>query len=538
MSQEPPPDPEWDNLPPEDQQAARAAERALLGTLLANPDLADKILPAIDPADFAAPVHETIWNAATILRERDQIPDIPALLDFLTGDRIFTQAGGGRHLADLLTDAPTYIQPDQHAEIVRKGTVFRRADTLLATLRTARRASDETKLRDTLEKLGDLAHEGAATFGPTNGHRPTGLHDLSWILTGQPPEPIPPTYVVRTDGTALFYRGRVNGLFGDPESGKTWIAQIGIIEALQRGERAAMIDVDHNGADHTAARLLLLGARPEHLADPDRYRYYEPEDADELRNAVAELTAWRPAYVLLDSLGEMLPMLGAGSNDNDEISAALRTLCLPLARTNACVVHVDHLPKSHEARATGFAIGGTAKKRATDGGYIRVQSVTKPTPGGIGRSSLYIEKDRTGELRKTSGGGFAGTLTIDSTQPHITTTRIGQEGSPMTPDGKFRPTIIMEQISKFLEHNDQATGRDITSNIAGKNTTINTALQLLIEGGWVARTKGARGAWIHHLNSVYDPMEDDQANPETQPGWGQPRTDPDDPALWGQEQRP
>ena len=33
-----------------------------------------------------------------------------------------------------------------------------------------------------------------------------------------------------------------------------------IVEALNNGGTAAMIDVDHNGPDHTSARLLLLGA--------------------------------------------------------------------------------------------------------------------------------------------------------------------------------------------------------------------------------------------------------------------------------------
>jgi hypothetical protein len=36
--------------------------------------------------------------------------------------------------------------------------------------------------------------------------------------------------------------------------------------------------------------LMAIRARIEHLADPEKFRYYEPEDADQLRAAVADIT--------------------------------------------------------------------------------------------------------------------------------------------------------------------------------------------------------------------------------------------------------
>ncbi|VXC43705.1 hypothetical protein NOCARDAX2BIS_570001 [Nocardioides sp. AX2bis] len=349
-------------------------------------------------------------------------------------------------------------------------------------------------------------------YGPrTPTTRSTGLADLSWILTGQAPTATPPIYGLRTDDTALFYAGRHNGVFGDPESGKTWLAQVAGVEALAGGGTFAMIDVDHNGQDHTAARLLLLGAHPQHIADPEKFRYYEPEDADQLHAAVTDIVARAPSVVVLDSIGEILPMLGVKSVDNDEITHALRTVVMPPAKAGSCVISVDHLPKSVEARTTGYAIGGTAKKRAVDGAYLRAEAKVNPAPGGVGRISLRIEKDRTGELRKSSNGGYAGTFVLDSTQPHTTTWTIGREQLPTNDDGTVRPTNLMEKVSKYIEDNEGCTGRDIQSGVPGKERWITDAIRILVAEGHVARQPGPRRAQHHTLLIPYREAEDDRS---------------------------
>lgn len=286
-----------------------------------------------------------------------------------------------------------------------------------------------------------------------------------------------------------------------------------------------MIDVDHNGMDHTAARLLLLGARPEHLWDPDTFRYYEPEDGQQLRNAVRQVTGLAPNVVLLDSLGEVLPMMNVASKDNDEITAALRAVVQPPADAGSCVITIDHLPKSTEARSTGFAIGGTAKKRAIRGAYIRVDSKVKPAPGGIGRAVLRIEKDTLGGLRKTSAGGYAGELTLDSTTDGITRWDITRDTAPLDNEGGFRPSAIMEQVSRYVEDNDQATGREIKAGVKAKGSTVDRAIEILVAEGYMTKDPGARRSWIHHVTIAYREEEDQKRHTTT------PDTPPE-PDLW------
>lgn len=507
---EPPFDPDYDN--PRQAHHAPDAERAILATLLTTPELGDTLATQLDADDFYRPEHETIWSTWHHLAASDGVPPDAVTLNAAlvrTKDQKAIRA-----LADIALEPGNPILVDQYVQIVRDTARLRVVDQLATGLHGLVRKADvdhiDTYLGEALQQLDDTVMRFGATTTPT---RTTGLADLTWILTGQAPTNPPPTWARRTDGTALFYDGRVNGIFGDPEGGKTWLAQIAIIEALHAGRLAAMVDVDHNGQDHTAARLLLLGATLDQLADPTRFRYYEPEDGDQLRAAITDITALAPAVVVLDSIGEILPMLGVKSVDNDEITAALRDIAMPPAKAGSCVITIDHLPKSAEARTTGYAIGGTAKKRAIDGAYLRAEAKQQPTPGGIGRITLRIEKDRTGELRKTSGGGYAGTFTIDSTADHVTTWTIGRDEVPTNDDGSFRPTGYMEKVALFVAANDGCTQNDIETGIPGTAKHIRTALQVLVTEGHIARHPGPRRSKLHSLVIPYREAEDDHAQP-------------------------
>lgn len=506
---EPPFDPEYDH-PGRVSSHDPLAERALLNALIVDPDAAATLADAVTPTDFHIPAHETIWHTWHQLAQHDGVlPDPVTLNAALVAAK---NPDVVRALVDVLATPSTPGLVEQYVRIVRDHARIRAAVHAHANLGRALANPNPDQLDTLLCDAAD-ALERAATYAGTTRTNTTGLADLTWVLSGVAPTNPPPIYGRRTDGTALFYKGRVNGVFGDPESGKTWLGLVAGVEAMHDGDLFTMVDVDHNGQDHTVARLMLLGARIEHLANPDRFRYYEPEDADELRAAITEITALAPNVVLLDSIGEILPMLGVKSVDNDEITAALREIVMPPAKAGSCVIHVDHLPKGADARSTGYAIGGTAKKRATDGAYLRVEARTQPVPGGIGRMTLRIEKDRTGELRKSSGGGYAGDFTLDSTLSSVTTWSIGRMEAPKNADGSFRPTTYMDKVAAYVADNPDCSGRDIESAIPGTAKYIRDALHILITEGHVVRNRGPQRSWLHTLVIPYREAEDDAAAP-------------------------
>jgi len=266
---EPPHDPEHDTGPP---RRNRAAEMSLLGTLLCAGKLAATVRDELDASDFDIPIHETVWQAVHAVADAGVTPDMGTVLAHLQDRQLLSRDLTGDYLHTLVTTAPsttTQTQAQAYTKTIRDCARIRAADQVTRRLRQLITNATPDTVDDALAQAVDTLDQAAGRFGPAIPTAdPTGLHDLSWVTSGQAPEIPPPTWVRRTDGHALFYSGRVNGIYGDPEAAKTWLAQIAVVEALNNGQTAAMVDVDHNGADHTAARLLLLGARPEHLADP------------------------------------------------------------------------------------------------------------------------------------------------------------------------------------------------------------------------------------------------------------------------------
>lgn len=229
--------------------------------------------------------------------------------------------------------------------------------------------------------------------------------DLSALLDGGAlPEPPRPDFLHRADGAPLLYRARVNRLFGDPESGKTWVLLAAAAEVLAAGGRVAHLDVDHMGAAELVGRLAAFGVPGSVLGDPDRFRLYAPTDARELLRSVADVVAWAPELAGVDSLGEVLPMLGLSSNSPDDFTAAHRRAVQPLADAGACVVVIDHLAKGADSRRQGP--GGTlAKGRPVRGVSLRVRRVRQYAPGTGGASALTVDKDTAGGVRAVCPAG-------------------------------------------------------------------------------------------------------------------------------------
>lgn len=248
---------------------------------------------------------------------------------------------------------------------------------------------------------GEVDHNqlwGRALSEPGDGSGPPLWTDLSEYRDNGIPEPPRPTICRRRDGVGLFYPGQVSILFGEPECGKTWIGLAAIVEQVNAGHRAAYLDMDHNGAGQTISRLTQLGVSLDALADPNRFRYVEPEDATHLQEVIANYCQWRASFVLVDSVGELMPIFGYNSNSPDDFTAAHARTAKPLARSGAAVVLIDHVSKNPDSKAQG-PTGTAAKGRSVGGAMIRVNVEDTFVPGYGGSARLRIKKDRPGGLR-------------------------------------------------------------------------------------------------------------------------------------------
>lgn len=202
-----------------------------------------------------------------------------------------------------------------------------------------------------------------------------------------------------SDDFCLFYSSSFNLIYGDTESGKTWLCLAAVASVLNDGGTATIIDLDHNGAPALIGNLVKLGAGVETLEDPTCFRLSEPGDRLELREVVQDQLVIKPDLVVLDSLGEILPLFRANSNSADDFTTVFAEVIKPLTRNGASVLVVDHLAKNPDSRSFG-PTGTAAKMRAADGLAIRVTAERQFTPGEGGKAKLQVYKDRYGGVRK------------------------------------------------------------------------------------------------------------------------------------------
>lgn len=236
------------------------------------------------------------------------------------------------------------------------------------------------------------------------GFTPDLYANVALLFADGVPEPPRPSVGNRTDGEGLIYSEAVNVIFGPPESGKTLAASCIAADTLFTGSSVLIVDIDHNGAPATVTRLRSLGIDIDTLSDPARFRYADPEDSEAMLAIVAEASLWKPELVVLDSIGELMPMFGANSNDADDYTRVNRATLSALAKTGAAVLAIDHEAKSTDSRNYGSS-GTAAKKRAIDGAMLRFAVKEPFAPGRGGKASLVIAKDRHGGLRSVSPTG-------------------------------------------------------------------------------------------------------------------------------------
>lgn len=202
-----------------------------------------------------------------------------------------------------------------------------------------------------------------------------------------------------TEDSDLFYSGEFNLIFGDSESGKTWLALSAVADVLtQQDGKAAFIDLDHNGAASIINRLQGFGVPDDVLGDQQRFRLTQ-DDGIELRAVVQDLAVFAPDIAVLDSLGEALGLHRYDSNDGGDFTTAHTQIIKPLTRVGTGVAVIDHLAKNADSRAFG-PTGTPAKLRAVGGTALRVTAEEPFKPGEGGSAKLELFKDRHGGVRK------------------------------------------------------------------------------------------------------------------------------------------
>lgn len=313
--------------------------------------------------------------------------------------------------------------------------------------------------------------------------------DLSDVLGGTW-EPPTPTVGRRSDDVGLFYPSKCHTVSSESEAGKTWFALAAAKAELDGGNAVLYIDFEDDRGP-VVGRLLAIGAQRESIRE--RFSYVRPDGPlsalGNTEDLAAVLRHRRPSLVILDGITEAMTMHGLNPLDNADCAKFGRMLPRRLADSGAAVVSLDHVTKSSEGRGR-YSIGAVHKLNALDGAAFVLENRKAFGVGLIGRSTVYIAKDRPGQLRKHalpgSGLHWFADLVIDSTDPDPAVIVV-DIAAPITREGsEMVPTVLMERVSTELaKHPEGLSQRVLCDVVRGKTEGIRSAVSHLVAAGYV-----------------------------------------------------
>lgn len=321
-----------------------------------------------------------------------------------------------------------------------------------------------------------------------------------------------PEFLRRSDGHGLFYKGKINALLGESESGKTWVGLLAVKQALDIGKPVLYLDFE-DSARGILDRLKALGLTDEQL---ELFVYANPDESlkiEQRQDLVDGLLEYKPELIIVDGINAAMTLLALDLNSNRDATFFSQTLLKPLALSGAAVVTIDHVTKSKDNRGN-YAIGAQAKRADVTGAAYSVEVVMPFGRGMSGHLIMKVTKDRLGYVREISRDAkLVGDVYLRSDKDGAMKMVI--EAASNRPD-KLRPTHLMESVSRLLESagvplSKSAIGREIK----GKTEWIFVACQMLIDEGYVKIENGARNSL--NLKSIKPYREDGDPKAGIQP---------------------
>ncbi len=137
-----------DRIPPN----ALEAEMALLGSILVDRDMMAVVTAIIQPRDFYASLHETIYRALLTLYDDGQPIDKVSLAESLRAQGMLDKIGGLAYVTKLMDAVPTASSAEYYAKLIKEKSLLR--DYIQVSTEIQRLAYDgETDVPETINEI-------------------------------------------------------------------------------------------------------------------------------------------------------------------------------------------------------------------------------------------------------------------------------------------------------------------------------------------------------------------------------------------------
>ncbi len=240
-----------------------AAEEAVLGSLLIDPDAMDDVGALLKPADFYAERNGMIFDAACALHSRREPVDFLTVVSALEQRNQLQEVGGAAYLTGLINATPTAVHALAYARQVKDAAVRRRiiwfgseavrlacnydlplAEVLATIEAAAFKLREGLRGADALRPLAEVVAEVEANLAASKaGQAPrllsTGFRDLDNLIGG-------------------WRRGSLNIVGARPAKGKSSLLLGFAAQAARETQTVLIFSLEMTGAE-IVGRLAVAG---------------------------------------------------------------------------------------------------------------------------------------------------------------------------------------------------------------------------------------------------------------------------------------
>lgn len=341
-------------MPAQEIQANLDAERALLGAMLLDAEVADAVIAKMAADSLFSESHRVIIKAIQAVRAQGGAVDLVTVTEALRQAGTLAQIGGATYISALANSVPNLDHWQDHLRIVQEKAALRTIASGAAKAKEQAEAGDMAKALATIEKA--RAEAAAMIEGGRDRARVVNLAGVEAQETRWLWRPYIPLDCITI-------------LEGDPKTGKTWAA-LAITAAITRGyplpgeDGRPVARLPGNVLYLTAEDSLSMTLRPrleKGNADLSRVNVLEgkisadgktvvPVTMQDLGILAHTLERYRPVLVVIDP---MAAFLGPNVNANrfEQVRPVLAGVTR-LAEVYGCaVLLIRHLSKGPKDRA-------------------------------------------------------------------------------------------------------------------------------------------------------------------------------------------
>jgi hypothetical protein len=239
-----------------------------------------------------------------------------------------------------------------------------------------------------------------------NGYDPI---DLGPYLRGQVVR-VTPDLVRMTNGQALLYRGRLNGIHGDSTAGKSWLTAFLAREVLADGQAVMIVDLEEPTPVSLIERLRQIGVSDQAIERQAVFIHpIEEFNEANVGRLIEHIRERGVVLVVIETLGEAFSLEGLNEDKEVEVAPWIRRVCRRIIdQTGVGMLLVDHGTKSAEKPLDPS--GSKRKRAAINGSAWLMRSAVPFDRKDGGWSELVCAKDRHGWYRR---GDVAAKLVMD-----------------------------------------------------------------------------------------------------------------------------